>query len=85
MTRKQKRELIRILIALVLFAVGLFLDGWWEIGVMAAAWLAAGYRVGIEAFSGIFRRFVDAFFTEALLLAPVSGNQSADSDFISCR
>lgn len=55
MTRKQKRELIRILIALVLFAVGLFLDGWWEIGVMAAAWLAAGYRVGIEAFSGLFR------------------------------
>ena len=55
MTRKQKRELIRILIALVLFAVGLFLDGWWEIGVMAAAWLAAGYRVAIEAFSGIFR------------------------------
>ena len=55
MTRKQKRELIRILIALVLFAVGLFLDGWWEIGVMAAAWLAAGYRVASGPFSGIFR------------------------------
>lgn len=55
MTRKQKKELLRILIALVLFAVGLFLEGWWMFGVMAAAWLVAGSEVAVTAISGIFR------------------------------
>lgn len=55
MTRKQKKELLRILIALALFAVGLFLEGWWMFGVMAAAWLVAGSEVAVTAISGIFR------------------------------
>ena len=55
MTRKQKKELTRILIALALFVLGLFLDGWWALGVMAAAWLAAGSEVAVTAISGIFR------------------------------
>ena len=55
MTRKQKKELLRILIALVLFAVGLFLESWWMFGVMAAAWLVAGSEVAVTAISGIFR------------------------------
>ena len=55
MTRKQKKELLRILIALALFVLGLFLDGWWALSVMAAAWLAAGSEVAVTAISGIFR------------------------------
>ena len=45
MTRKQKKLLIRIAAALVVFVVGLFLPGWWKAGCMIAAWAIVGYDV----------------------------------------
>ena len=45
MTGRQKRLLGRIAAGLLLFAVGLFLPGWWKTGFLLAAWLIAGYDV----------------------------------------
>ncbi len=54
MTRKQKKLLTRIIVSLVLFAVGFFLKSWWQMGFMLAAWLLAGYDVLWEAIVNIF-------------------------------
>lgn len=53
MSREQKKQLIRILAALAFFAVGLFLDGWWQFGVMAVAWLITGASVAKNAAAGL--------------------------------
>ncbi len=55
MTRKQKKLLLRIVLAALLVAVGLFLDGWWKAGLMLAAWLLAGYDVAWSALRNILR------------------------------
>ncbi|MEA4965579.1 MAG: heavy metal translocating P-type ATPase [Oscillospiraceae bacterium] len=55
MNRKQKKLLARILAALVFFAVGLFLEGWWRFGFMAAAWLLTGVSVAKQAAKGLLR------------------------------
>lgn len=54
MTRKQKKLLTRIIVSLVLFAAGFFLESWWQMGFMLAAWLLAGYDVLWEAIVNIF-------------------------------
>lgn len=55
MKRRQKILLARILAAAALFAVGLFLDGWWKAGFMLASWLAAGYDIVWSALRNILR------------------------------
>ncbi len=55
MKRRQKLLLGRILAAAALFAVGLFLDGWWKAGFMLASWLAAGYDIVWSALRNILR------------------------------
>lgn len=54
MTRKQKKLLTRIIVSLALFAAGFFLECWWQMGFMLAAWLLAGYDVLWEAVVNIF-------------------------------
>lgn len=66
MTHKQKMRLLRILISAVLFAVGLFLPGWWKAGVLLAAWLLAGYDVLWSALRNILR---GQLFDEEFLMA----------------
>ena len=66
MTRKQKRLLFRIITGIVLFAVGLFLPGWWQAGLMLAAWLVAGYDVLWSAIRNILRGQI---FDEKFLMA----------------
>lgn len=55
MKRRQKLLLGRILAAAALFAVGLFLDGWWKAGFMLASWLTAGYDIVWSALRNILR------------------------------
>lgn len=55
MKRRQKRLLARILCGAALFLAGLFLKGWWQMGVMLAAWLVAGYDVLWAALRNILR------------------------------
>lgn len=55
MKRRQKILLARIVLAAVLFVVGLFLDGWWKAGFMLAAWLTAGYDIVWSALRNILR------------------------------
>ena len=55
MKRRQKILLGRILAAAALFAVGLFLNGWWKAGFMLASWLAAGYDIVWSALRNILR------------------------------
>ena len=55
MTRKQKRMLARILVSLVLFAVGILFEGWIRFALMGLVWGIAGYRVVLSAFSGLLR------------------------------
>ena len=55
MKRRQKILLARITLAAVLFAVGLFLDGWWKAGFLLAAWLTVGYDIVWSALRNILR------------------------------
>lgn len=66
MTRKQKISVARIACALALLVVGLFLKGWWQAGLMLAAWLIAGYDVLWSAVRNILRGQV---FDEQFLMA----------------
>ena len=66
MTRKQKKLLVRIAAALVVFLVGLFLPGWWKAGCMIAAWAIVGYDVLWAAIRNILR---GQLFDEKFLMA----------------
>lgn len=55
MTRRQKQTLARIVLGAVLFAVSVFLSGWWQAGFALAAWLVAGYDVLWSAVRNILR------------------------------
>lgn len=66
MTRKQKRLLVRIAAALVVFVIGFFLPGWWKAGCMIAAWLIVGYDVLWAAIRNILR---GQLFDEKFLMA----------------
>jgi len=66
MTRKQKRLLVRIAAALVIFLVGLFLPGWWKAGCMIASWAIVGYDVLWAAIRNVLR---GQLFDEKFLMA----------------
>lgn len=66
MTRRQKKLLVRIGVALVVFLVGLFLPGWWKAGFMLAAWAIVGYDVLWAAIRNILR---GQLFDEKFLMA----------------
>lgn len=67
MTKRQKRNLLRLIVSLVLFVSGWILDGWFSFAVFLTAWLIAGYDVVINAVSGVFRRqFLDENFLMAI-------------------
>lgn len=66
MTRRQKKLLARIVAALVVFLVGLFLPGWWKAGCMLAAWAIVGYDVLWAAIRNILR---GQLFDEKFLMA----------------
>ena len=66
MTRRQKRLLLRIIIGISLFVIGLFLPERWKAGVMLAAWLVAGYDVLWAAIRNILRGQI---FDEKFLMA----------------
>ena len=55
MTKKQKKALIRILIGIVLFIIGLFLQGYCRLGFMLAAWAVTGWPVVRKALRNIAR------------------------------
>lgn len=55
MKRRQKLLLARIVLAAILFVVGLFFDGRWQAGFMLAAWLTAGYDIVWSALRNILR------------------------------
>ena len=54
MSKKQKRELVKILIAAVLFVLSFFFDGYINISVLCASYLIAGYDVLWGAVRKIF-------------------------------
>ncbi len=66
MTRKQKRLLVRIAAALIVFVAGLFLKEWWRAGCMIAAWIIVGYDVLWAAIRNILR---GQLFDEKFLMA----------------
>ncbi len=66
MTRKQKKLLVRIAAAIIVFAVGLFLPGWWKAGCMIVAWAIVGYDVLWAALRNILR---GQLFDEKFLMA----------------
>lgn len=49
MTKEQKKTLCCIIIASVLFSIGLFFSGWFQFGIMITAWIIVGWPVIREA------------------------------------
>lgn len=67
MTRRQKQRLVRILVGLLLFGIGLFVPGTAKIVLMITAWLLTGYDVLWDAVRNIFRgQFLDEKFLMGL-------------------